>query len=120
MREPGTTFGLRGSGLPTLSRGRSGPDRLREPAHQRIAFEIEQSILEAVYRMEFAMGPSVLPKSWGWTCPSAYAAMKKFADGYRDPKTGQCTALSTAYRIEAVPAFVIHPADTAQTAEAAR
>ena len=45
-------------------------------------------------------------------CPSFYAALKKMADGYRDPKTGQCTALSTAFRVEAVPAFVIHPAAT--------
>jgi hypothetical protein len=78
------------------------------------------SDLEAAYRMEFAMGPSVLPKSWGWTCPSAYAAMKKLADGYRDQKTGQCTALSTAYRIEAVPAFVIHPTDEAKAVQAER
>jgi hypothetical protein len=46
--------------------------------------------------------------------------MKKLADGYRDPKTGQCTALSTAYQIEAVPAFLIHPDNDAQTAEAPR
>ncbi|HLG86762.1 MAG TPA: hypothetical protein VKZ79_06140 [Alphaproteobacteria bacterium] len=53
-------------------------------------------------------------------CPSFYAALNKMADGYRDPKTGRCTALSTAFRVEAVPAFVIHPpAAQAKAGEAA-
>jgi hypothetical protein len=38
------------------------------------------------------------------------------ADGYPDPKTGECTALSIAFNIEAIPAFVLHqPGDTAKT-----
>jgi hypothetical protein len=67
------------------------------------------SDVETVYHAEFGMAYSVLPKSFGWTCPAAYAALHKLADGYPDPKTGKCTAISTAYRIEAVPAFLIHP-----------
>lgn len=67
------------------------------------------SDVETVYHAEFGMAYSVLPKSFGWTCPAAYTALHKLADGYPDPKTGQCTAISTAYRIEAVPAFLIHP-----------
>jgi hypothetical protein len=43
----------------------------------------------------------------GYTCNGAYYALKKFADGHRDPQTGQCTAISTQYRIKAIPAFVV-------------
>jgi len=54
-------------------------------------------------------------KSWmselvaSGNCPATYYALKRMADGYPDPKTGECTALSTAYAVEAVPAYVIHP-----------
>ncbi len=41
-------------------------------------------------------------------CPSLYVAAHQMADGYPDPKTGECTALSAAYNVEAVPAFVVH------------
>ncbi|HTJ64334.1 MAG TPA: hypothetical protein VL899_11035 [Alphaproteobacteria bacterium] len=47
------------------------------------------------------------------TCPGVYYALKKMADGAPDPKTGECTQISTAFTIEALPAFVIHqPGDT--------
>jgi hypothetical protein len=45
----------------------------------------------------------------GVTCDGIYYAATKFADGGRDPATGQCHTLSTAFRIEAIPAFVVHP-----------
>lgn len=45
----------------------------------------------------------------GYTCPSMYKAFYDMADGFPDPKTGKCTAISTAYQIEAKPGFVIHP-----------
>lgn len=45
----------------------------------------------------------------GYTCPSLYLTAQRLADGFPDPATGRCTALSAAYRIEAVPGFVIHP-----------
>jgi predicted lipoprotein with Yx(FWY)xxD motif len=38
--------------------------------------------------------------------PGVYYAMKRLADGVPDPATGQNTAISAAYYIEAVPAFV--------------
>ena len=41
------------------------------------------------------------------TCNGAYYAMKQLADGHRDPKTGQCSSISTQYRIKAIPAFVV-------------
>jgi hypothetical protein len=43
----------------------------------------------------------------GHTCQGAYYAMKQLADGHRDPKSGQCSALSTQYRIKAITAFVV-------------
>ena len=51
-----------------------------------------------------------------WSCPAIYVAAKELADGYPDPATGKCTAISTAMNVEAVPAFVIHP--EAKTASA--
>jgi hypothetical protein len=44
-----------------------------------------------------------------FSCPAFYEAGKRLADGYPDPNTGECTALSAAFHIEALPAFVIHP-----------
>jgi hypothetical protein len=40
--------------------------------------------------------------------PGVYYAMKRLADGVPDPATGQNTAISTAYYLEAVPAFVVN------------
>ena len=34
------------------------------------------------------------------TCPGVYYALKKMADGAPDPKTGECTQISTAFTIE--------------------
>lgn len=42
----------------------------------------------------------------GIDCAAELSTLKKLADGLRDPKTGQCTAISTALDIAAVPAFV--------------
>lgn len=44
----------------------------------------------------------------GHTCNGAYYALRKAADGHRDPKTGQCTSISTQYRIRMAPAFVVN------------
>jgi len=55
----------------------------------------------------------------GYDCPTFSQAVRRYADGFKDPKTGQCTALSTAFNIEAIPAFVIHPDDAKKTAEVA-
>jgi hypothetical protein len=43
-----------------------------------------------------------------FSCPGIYVAMKELADGYPDPKTGECTALSAAFTIRTVPAFISH------------
>jgi hypothetical protein len=67
------------------------------------------SDVELFYRSEFGQNSPVLPQSYGYTCPSVYAAMWKLADGYPDAKTGQCTAISSAFEIRATPAFVVQP-----------
>ena len=43
-----------------------------------------------------------------FSCPALYEGAWKLADGYPDPKTGQCTALSSAFTLKAIPAYVIH------------
>jgi hypothetical protein len=43
----------------------------------------------------------------GVSCNGLYHALKQVADGHRDPKTGKCSAVSTQYRIKAIPAFVV-------------
>lgn len=45
----------------------------------------------------------------GYTCNGVYHALREHADGHPDPATGKCTSISTQYRIEAIPAFVIEP-----------
>ncbi len=42
-----------------------------------------------------------------WSCPAIYVASRELADGYPDPNTGECTAISEAMDIQALPAFVV-------------
>ena len=42
-------------------------------------------------------------------CPGLHAALVRVADGYRDSRTGRCTAVSVAHHVEGIPAFVVHP-----------
>ena len=42
-------------------------------------------------------------------CPAIYQAVHQLADGYPDPKTGACTAISAAFDVTAVSGFVITP-----------
>ena len=45
-----------------------------------------------------------------FTCPGVYYALHRLADAYPDPAAGgQCQWMSSAYEIEAIPAFVIQP-----------
>ena len=45
----------------------------------------------------------------GYTCQGVYEALNKYADGHPDPETGKFTSISTQYRFQAIPAFVINP-----------
>lgn len=51
----------------------------------------------------------------GIDCASELATLRRMADGIKDPKTGQCSGVSSAVRIRAIPAFVndVPPARTA-------
>lgn len=49
--------------------------------------------------------------SAGIDCASHLATLKKLADGIPDPRTGQCTAVSSAMQVNAIPAFVNDVAD---------
>jgi hypothetical protein len=71
---------------------RSGKDGAGKPANQRLI-------------LGSANGQA---RVLGHTCNGAYYAMKQLADGHRDPASGQCTAISTQYRIKAIPAFVVN------------
>jgi hypothetical protein len=44
-----------------------------------------------------------------YNCASIFAAMGRLADGHRDSKTGRCTAISSAFRIKTVAAYIAHP-----------
>lgn len=76
--------------------------------------------VEAAYNTEFTQWGPVLEFGFGGSCPALYKALNDQADGYPDPVTGRCTALSTAFRIDAVPAFLIHPKEQAAPAEGAQ
>jgi hypothetical protein len=52
-------------------------------------------------------------------CPSIYVAAHELADGYPDPATGKCTALSSAFNFSAVAAFVIRDHDQQSAAAGA-
>ena len=56
-----------------------------------------------------------IPVSY-FSCSALHQAALRLADGYPDPKTGQCTALSSAFNILAAAAFILKPAQ--QSAEA--
>lgn len=52
-----------------------------------------------------------------WSPSSMWEALVRRADGYKDPKTGQCSAISSAYGIQAVRTHIIKDEQPARTAE---
>jgi hypothetical protein len=56
----------------------------------------------------------------GWSAPTVYAALHRYADARPDPQTGQNTAISAAYKVEFVRAFIVHPPSALQTKVAVR
>ena len=57
---------------------------------------------------EYMLKLEFLVATGDWSCPALYTAARELADGYPDPKTGDCTAISSAFKIDALPAFAIH------------
>jgi len=64
----------------------------------------------------FALGGAGSAIIAGIDCAAELATLKKLADGIRDPKTGECTAVSSAMLVEAIPAFVNDKPNRARTA----
>jgi uncharacterized protein DUF1592/uncharacterized protein DUF1588/uncharacterized protein DUF1595/uncharacterized protein DUF1585/uncharacterized protein DUF1587 len=48
-------------------------------------------------------------RGFGIDAPALFYALRRYADAYPDPRTHRNTAISTAYMIEAVPAFIARP-----------
>ncbi len=57
-------------------------------------------------------------RGFGIDIPALYYALRRNADAYPDPATGENTAISVAYMIEAVPAFVVPDKPAVATAPA--
>jgi hypothetical protein len=53
----------------------------------------------------------------GYQAPGVYYAMKRNADGLKNPLTGQYDGISAAYDIEGVPAIVVEPTREASAGE---
>jgi hypothetical protein len=51
----------------------------------------------------------VTPELDKYSPAGMYRALQRYADGYPDPATGQCTAISATYNIKAVPVIIVHP-----------
>ena len=56
-------------------------------------------------------GTGLVISTAGFSCPAFTAAARQLADGYPDPETGDCTSLSSAFKLEAHAAFIIKPDD---------
>lgn len=59
--------------------------------------------------LNYLLGQGPAASIHGDSCPALYDAFHKFADGYPDPKTGDCTMISSAFDITAHAAFVVYP-----------
>jgi len=59
------------------------------------------------------LGPVIVTSDF--SCPAFFEAAYRLADGYPDPDTGECSHISSAFKINAYSAFVIHPTQTVQT-----
>jgi hypothetical protein len=64
--------------------------------------------IDNVYSLFRTVGAGVSAVA-GVDCAAEYKALEAMADAYPDPETGQCRAVSLAYEVEGVPAFVLHP-----------
>jgi hypothetical protein len=53
---------------------------------------------------------------FGFQAPGLYNAFRRAADGLKDPVTGECAGISSAYEIDAIPAFITAAAPKAPAA----
>lgn len=54
-------------------------------------------------------------RGFGIDAPALFYALRRYADAYPDPRTHRNTAISAAYMIEAVPAFIVRMDDASAT-----
>jgi hypothetical protein len=66
----------------------------------------------------YGQGGSAQEASIGFNIPGIFYALRRLADAYPDPATGENTRISAAYQIEAVPAFAVWPGEYAGTSSA--
>lgn len=64
----------------------------------------EENFIRYKGHVGFATGSAFTMK---YSCASLQDALWQNADGYPDPETGRCSAISTAFSVKAIPAFVI-------------
>lgn len=57
----------------------------------------------------------VTPELDKYSPAGMYRALQENADGYPDPATGQCSAISAAYKIKAIPVIIVHPVENRPT-----
>jgi hypothetical protein len=83
-------------------------------ARLRLAFQPDGSLrglvggykpIADVYQA-MALGGAGTALVAGIDCAAYHTTLKKLADGMRDPKTGQCTGVSSAEQVSAIPAFI--------------
>ena len=60
------------------------------------------------------------PMRHKYSSPAIYVAAHELADGHPDPVTGKCTTFSSAFKFEAVRAFINHPPKVDAVNEAGR
>jgi hypothetical protein len=51
---------------------------------------------------------------------AVYGGLHRFADGDKNPQTGQCQAISTVYYLEATRVFIVHSPGPAKESTQAR
>jgi hypothetical protein len=91
-----------------------GQDPLLQLANARLRLEfLPDGSMKATlggYRdwKEIAMGSAsgYSEGLFAYQMPGLYYSLKRNADGLKDPVTGECTGISMAYEIDAVPAFL--------------
>lgn len=60
------------------------------------------------YWLMYRRGLAISVDNSAWSPPAMYAATVRLADGRRDPASGACTAISSALKVKAVRAHVVH------------
>ena len=70
------------------------------------------------YYSEWAAGGSIYELTMHINIPAYWYALQRSADGSFDPSSGRYTGISSAFRLYAMPAFVVAPNATAQLTSA--